>query len=219
MSYNGSGYGQAEQAVDSNVNLFTIAARCMVEGDTRALQSVGLSARDLPHLRQLSLSQLLSMAERGSDLQAYLKRARFESSKGELEKALIAEGAPRELMMALFRMSTRRYSAERVRMGVVGPRGRPLTAHMDSAVEQAIWRLWVMLADSFNPARLEHADSWLLIAKELPGRLRSSWSLIQQWSRCEKTLSVFEGDRSRLGRRALSEAEQIMRLKHGFELN
>jgi hypothetical protein len=203
---------------DSNIELFTFAARCMVQGDTGSLNSMGLSARDIPHLRQLSLSQVVAMSERGSDLHAYLKRARYESSRGELERALLKQGAPRELMMALFRMSTRRYSSERIRLGVVGPRGRPMTAHMESAVEQAIWRLWVTLADGHDPARLLNADSWLLIAKELPGSLRSAWSVIQQWARCEASLSVFRGDRIRLGIGSLTESECALRMKHGLEM-
>ncbi len=218
MSYSTSWQERSDEVVDSNIDLFTFAARCMVEGDTGSLNRMGLSARDIPHLRQLNLSQLLSITERGSDLHAYLKRARYESSRGELERALLQHGAPRELMMAVFRMSTRRYSSERVRLGVTGPRGRPMTAHMDSAVEQSIWRLWVILADEHDPGRLQNADGWLLIAKELPGRLRSVWSLIQQWSRCAQSLSVLAGDRARLGRRNLEESEVALRLKHGMEM-
>lgn len=218
MSYSNSGQERSGELGDSNIDLFTFAARCMVDGDTGSLNLMGLSARDIPHLRQLSLSQLMAMSERGADLHAYLKRARYESSRGELERALLLSGAPRELMMALFRMSTRRYSAERLRLGVVGPRGRPMTAHMDSPVEQAIWRLWVMLADDFDPSRLKEADGWLLIAKELPGMLRSAWSLIQQWSQNEQSVSVLTGDRARLGRRNLDESEKSLRLKHKMEL-
>ena len=218
MTFTNSRQDHTGEVGSSNIELFTFAARCMVQGDTSSLNSIGLSARDIPHLRQLSLSHIVAMSERGSDLHAYLKKARYESTRGELERALLKEGAPRELMMALFRMSTRRYSAERVRLGVAGPRGRPMTAHMDSSSEQSIWRLWVTLADEHDPSRLLNADSWLLIAKELPGKLRSAWSLIQQWSRSESSLSVFRGDRIRLGESQLMESEQSIRARHGIEM-
>ena len=203
----------------ANIDLFTFAAKCMAQGDTGSLNRAGLSIRDLPLLRQLSLSQLMAMSERGAALHDYLRRIRSESMRGELEQALVQQGAPRELMMAVFGMSTRRYSAERLRLGIVGPRGRPVTAHIDSATEQCIWRLWVTLADEHDARRLRHSDNWLLIALELPGHLRSAWSLIQQWARDDDAMVALEGDRLRLTIEALALNEKALRVKHGVDFH
>jgi NAD-dependent DNA ligase len=200
-----------------NIDLFIYAAKCMAQGDTIALQRAGLSFRDIPQLRQLSLSQLIAMSEQGAELAAYLKRARGDSQRSELAQALMEQGAPRELMMALFRMSTRRYSAERMRLGVAGPRGRPMTAHMDAATEQAIWRLWVTLGNELDPRYLRNAEDWLLIAREVPGRLRSAWSLIQRWAQDQDAIGAFRGDRVRLTMPRLARSEAELRHKHGLE--
>lgn len=202
---------------ESNIDLFLFAAKCMADGDTLALQQAGLTLNDIPQLRQLSLSQLIAMSEQGSELSAFLRRARQESQRSELARALMEQGAPRELMMALFRMSTRRYSAERMRLGVAGPRGRPMTAHMDAGTEQAIWRLWVTLGNERQPGQLRHADDWLLISREVPGHLRSAWSLIQRWARDPGARSAFRGDRIRLTMTRLSQSELELRHKHGLE--
>jgi hypothetical protein len=203
---------------ESNLNLFTFAARCMALGDTGSLRRVGLTPQDLPALRHLSLSQLLAISERGSDLYSYLRGAHSENVHVELERILMHEGAPRTLMMSLFRMSTRRYSAERVRLGVEGPRGRPITTRIDCATEQNIWRLWVTLADDDNNRRLRRADDWLLIAREMPGHLRTAWSLIQRWARDESAQAAFAGDRARLSQEERLQVEHALRRKHNLEL-
>ncbi len=202
---------------ESNIDLFIFAAKCMAQGDIDSLHRAGLTTKDFPQLRKLSLSQLMAMSEQGSELTAYLKRIRGDSQRSELAQALMQQGAPRELMMALFRMSTRRYSAERMRLGVAGPRGRPMTANMDAATEQTIWRLWVTLGNEHNPRLLRNADDWLLVACEVPGRLRSAWSLIQRWAQDQDAIGAFHGDRIRLTVSRLARSEAELRHKHGLE--
>jgi hypothetical protein len=214
-----SAVGRQPSAVrESNINLFTYAARCMALGDTGSLGRVGLTAHDLPALGDLSLSQLLTLSERGSDLYSYLRGGQPDKAHVKLEGILMQEGAPRDLMMLLFRMSTRRFAAERARLGMPSSRGRPVTAHIDCGVEQSIWRLWVTLADDDNHRHLRRADDWLLIAREMPGNLRTAWSLIQRWARNEAALAAFAGDRERLPREDLLQFERELRRKHNLEL-
>src|SRR3569623_1501655 len=64
----------ASQLRDLNLDLFAFVARCLALGDTGSLLRIGLSPTDLPHLRNLSLSQLMALSERGADLHGYLKK-------------------------------------------------------------------------------------------------------------------------------------------------
>lgn len=203
-----------------NIDMFTFALRCLAKGDISALHRIGLSEWDVPHLRRLSFSQLIDLSDRGLSLVAYLGETRYQSSKDELILALIRQSAPRELMMQLFRISTRRFSAERVRLGLSDGRGRPAIALMDSTIEHRIWRLWILFAQGDDPKRLRRADHWLLIAQEAPGHLRAAWALIQRWAREPETVAILIGDRVRLGADRLDRLERELRNKHksGLEL-
>ena len=201
---------------ESNTDLFIYAMQCMFNGDSGSLRRAGLSGMDISRLSQLSLAQLITMSKQGTELHAHLKQVQGESRRKDLANELLQQGAPRGLMMSLFRMSTRRYSAERARLAVASLRGRPMTSQMDASTEQTIWRLWVVLGDDRNPGELRRADDWLLVAREVPMQLRSAWSLIQQWARDEQALHIVRGDRIRLTESRLTEMESALRCKHGL---
>ena len=204
---------------EQNLELFSFVLRCVSNGEPHMLHDAGLAESDVAQLQGLSLTQLMELSNRGMKLTTYLGEARRRRAQRGLSLALIEQRAPRELMMQLFRMSTRRFASLRMSLGVVGGRGRPNTALTDSAVEQRIWRLWVILADEIDPRQLRAADHWLLISLELPGYLRSAWSLIQRWVREPVSLAVFSGDRLRLGEaQCMSQAHYLL-VKHQQALN
>lgn len=195
-----------------NVDLYTSAIRCAVAGDTHQLHRLGLSEALIPYLLRLSPVDVLSLSRSGLDLLAYLRLMPADT----LRTLLMEYGAPRELMMQVFNMSTRRFAAERERLGITGHRGRPSTTALDTSAEHHLWRLWIVLADPHEPSRLRQADHWLLIALELPQRLRPAWSLIQRWARDQDARAALTGDRARLPPARQRAAERELRQRHGL---
>lgn len=199
-----------------NVALYASAIRSITDGDTGPLHQLGMTARHVPHLLQLSISEVFDLADHGLDLAGYLHQVTGKSADKLLREALIGHGAPRELVVQVFGMSSRRYAAERLRLGVAATAGRPNTRALDVATEHRIWRLWTLLANPGDPARLREADHWLLIALDLPQQLRAAWSLIQRWARQADALLAFAGDRERLSLMQQQRAEHDLREKHGL---
>jgi hypothetical protein len=197
-----------------NLDLFAFALKCVSSGDPIQLDRAGLAQGDVDLLRNLSLSQLTELSDRGLQLSTYLADARERHVHEGLSLALIEQRAPRELIMQLFKMSTRKYAATRQQLGITGGRGRPFTAVIDCAVEHRIWRLWVVLANPTDPQQLRRPEHWLLLAFEFPDQLRTAWALIQRWARRRESLTAFSGDRSRLGEQRCRTIEMELRNKH-----
>lgn len=179
------------------------------------MRKIGLTEQHIPYLLQLPLAEVIALADAGHDLRTYLRLLTGKSLDKALRTKLIQHGAPRELIIQLFGISTRHYAAERVRLGVAAY-GRPGTRVLDTATEHRVWRLWVLLANPMDPFRLRRADHWQLIALEVPQRLRSAWSLIQRWARETEARTAFAGDRARLTPNSQRQGEQELRVKHGL---
>jgi hypothetical protein len=201
-----------------NVDLYTAAIRSVAVGDPQQLHRFGLNSRHVPHLLQLSFSEVFDLADSGLELPTYLHMVTGRSADRLLRTALIEHGAPRELIVQVFGMSSRRYAAERARLGVAGTCGRPNTRDLDVATEHRIWKLWILLANPQDPSRLCEADHWLLIAQDLPQQLRAAWSLIQRWAREADARVAFAGDRARLSPLQQQQAEQELRERHGLPI-
>ena len=199
-----------------NFDLYTSALRCIAASDRAGLQRLGVAPADIPYLLQLSPAAVLALADQGLALQTCLYRMTGRRSEDALTTTLIEHGAPRQLMAQQFGMSTRRYTAERARLGLKGTTGRPNLNALDAAAEHRIWRLWVLLANPRQPSRLRRADHWLLLALEIPQPLRSAWALIQRWARDAEARAALAGDRARFSPARQAQAEQQLRDKHGL---
>ncbi len=206
---------QLEALRRRNVDLYSSAITWIALGETGEMRKIGLTEQHIPYLLQLPLAEVIALADGGHDLRTYLRLLSGKSIDKALRTALIQHGAPRELIIQLFGISTRHYAAERERLGVAAY-GRPGTRVLDTATEHRIWRLWVLLANPLDPFRLRRADHWQLIALEIPRRLRSAWSLIQRWARETDARTAFAGDRARLTPNSQRQAEQDLRVKHGL---
>ena len=207
---------QPETLRQRNIDLYMFAVRCITAGEISHLQRIGLRREHVAHISKLSTAEVLGLADRGWELGPYLDRMAGKRVDSELCAALIEHGAPRDMLIELFGLSTRTFAAERARLGISGGRGRPSTRGLEAWAEHRAWRLWVLLADPEDPSRLRRADHWLLVALEIPQQLRTVWSVIRRWSREEQACAVFAGDRARLTSGRLLLAERELLEKHGL---
>lgn len=206
-----------------NYAVFMYAMRCVAEGDVDALRRIGFVPEDVPILDQLRMADLQALAaSRAHALDIRIDRDAMQRlmdtmhrrrTRERLKQELLRLEAPLQMMAALFGMNAREYTAARDRIGVTGGIGRPRTQIDDD--EARIWRLWVQLADAWNPQKLRHDDLWLVIGREEPSQLRNAWTAIQRWSCDPVTLQSFDSERTQHSTPSIADTEAALRTKHG----
>lgn len=170
-------------------------SRCLAEGDLHAIRTMGLTRGDIAALRELRLTEVLRLAQeerRGSFLEIRLDRYAFWRHLEYLEAqrrseetilALIQADAPREMLAALFGLSSQGYRSYRMLLGLAPKVGRP--QEPDEATVQAVWSAWRKVTTEV-PAEEIGAGHYLEVHRATGVPLRVIWGLVQPWLRGNK---------------------------------
>lgn len=183
------------QTNEANLTLATLiyATSCLERGDWASLRELNFGEDEAKALRELQLSEFLSIADRmhAHPLHIRLNRDHYwqlmqtmreEQAIEDLKSEMICREAPVDMMRQLFGMTDRQYTAMRRRFRRGRGAGRP--AEPDIETMDTIWEAWRHHVGRREP---ESADDWLTLARQADVDLRTLWRFFQQSCTSEVT--------------------------------
>ena len=176
-----------EGALVSAVMLY--AMRCVVEGDTLALQHMQFGKKEIDALRELSLHDLYRAESfKAHCLKISLNRQVFWPLMAALKREqkteaalseLIEQDAPFDMMQVLFGLSNREYSTRRRHLPASLGQGRPALPEPDK--EEALFDVWQTKVRERESVELP-AQDYVDMHVQTGISHRAIWQLTRLWS-------------------------------------
>ncbi len=171
------------------IDVLMYANRCLAEADQSALREMGFGPMEIDELQRLTIADLNRLGSiRANCLRVDLnrevfwhavERVRQDRASEELQKALIQDDAPQEMMALLFGVSAKEYTRRRRQMSMESAVGRP--AEPDENKTHALWEAWKAVVGE-EELELLTAEDYLALKSATGVGLRAIWHLTRRWA-------------------------------------